>query len=162
MKPLLTATALLIVLGGAAYAKGPARAFDFDAIDADGNGEITQAEIDAAQAARFAAADTDSDGSLSVEELSVAMENWRSERAARASERILSRLDENEDGSLSAEELAGGDRSARMFERLDKDDSGTISAEEAEAMKDRRRGGRHGKGGRDGKKRGGQRGGDNG
>jgi len=116
--------------------------FDFSTIDADGNGEITQAEITAFEAAKFAEADTNGDGLLSKEEMlaqvSARFENAPSDRVERRIDRVISHLDENEDGSISLEERQSSERSARMFERLDEDDSGTISAEEAEKAADRR------------------------
>ena len=41
----------------------------FEELDADGNGEVTQAEVEAHRAARFAATDTDGDGKLSAAEI---------------------------------------------------------------------------------------------
>ncbi len=146
-KMLVTTTGLLIVTSVtmASAAGKDRKMFDFSTIDADGNGEITQAEITAFEAAQFAEADTDNDGLLSKEEIQAQLtaisDDRRADRAERRIDRMISHLDTNEDGSISLEERQSGDRSTRMFERLDKDDSGTISAEEAEKAA-----GRHGRG----------------
>ena len=135
----------LAILGGAAHAKG--RGMDFETLDADGNGSITQAEFDAAHAARFAAADADSDGALTSEELiahiSAQRDGGRERRIARMAERMIDRFDTDENGSISAEEFAATSRSEHMIERLDEDGNGEISASEAEAAKGKR--GKHGK-----------------
>ncbi len=141
---------------GLAFAKGPGGEgrghggprFDFDAIDANGDGKITQAEIDAYRLAKFAEADTDGDGNLSVEELAAQAEARKAEREARRAEmgaeriaKMVEKKDTNGDGMLSADEMGDGDRAAKMFEKLDTDGDGAISKEELEAMKGKRRGG---------------------
>ncbi len=150
MKPTFLATLTVMTIAGASasfaqHRGGPA--FDFSAIDADANGEITQAEITAFQAARFAAADTDSDGQLTLEEMTAQMastgDRGTSARAAKRLEKMLAHLDTDDSGTLSLEERQNTERTARMFERLDRDDSGTISAQEAEKLAQRGRGGDH-------------------
>lgn len=153
-KTILTTTAFIIAasVSMASAAGKDGRMFDFSTIDADGNGEITQAEITVFQTAQFAEADTDNNGLLSKEEIQAQLaarsDNAREGRSERRIDRMISHLDTDEDGSLSFQERQSGDRSSRIFERLDKDDSGTISAEEAEKAADRRgRGkGKHRKG----------------
>lgn len=110
--------------------------FDFAQVDADGDGKITQAEIDAHAAARFAQSDTDGNGSLSVEELIARMQTRQDERLQRGAERMIERMDKNDDGVLSADEMAPRDNS-RMFARLDANDDGAISQDEMEKAKDR-------------------------
>ncbi|MFP4450871.1 MAG: hypothetical protein ACLFP0_08095, partial [Rhodosalinus sp.] len=82
------------------------RAGIFDSVDADGDGRVTRAEIEAHRAARFAAADTDGNRRLTAGELSAAVADrrgqWHGERAAR----MIRRLDTDGDGALSAEEWA--------------------------------------------------------
>ena len=157
-KTLLTSTTLLL-LASVAFASAQGRGghmFDFETIDTDGNGEITQAEITAFEAARFAEADANGDGLLSKEELVAQIEarsnDARAERLERGVDRMMSHLDADEDGSISLEERQSNERSAKMFDRLDADDSGTISEQEAEKMSDR--GGRGDKKGKKGKTRG--------
>lgn len=123
---------------------------NFDEIDADKDGKITLAEMEAFRAARFAAADTDKDGALSAEEL-LAMH--AAERAAREAQRganMIAKFDANADGKLSADELPQPGNATNMFDRVDTDKDGAISKAEADAakdaMKDHRGKGRHGKG----------------
>jgi Ca2+-binding EF-hand superfamily protein len=133
---------------GAALAKGgpgghgfKGERMSFEQLDADGSGEVTQAEMEAAKAARFAAADANGDGVLSAEELAAQASAQITERTTR----MIERFDTDGDGALSQEEMPkprrGGD-SAKMFERLDADGSGGISKEEFEnGRKHSRRGG---------------------
>ncbi|GEM_PF-1194206 len=135
---------------------------EFNAVDQDGNGEITQEEFTAfhavRKAERFAMTDTNSDGLLSAEEI----EQAASERAAQRSARMIERFDENDDGMLSMDELPEGGEGRRgkrgghgqggqsgnrqgFIERFDADGNGTISSTEFEAAKQHmqsRRGGR--------------------
>ncbi|EAQ01922.1 RNA polymerase sigma-70 factor [Pseudooceanicola batsensis HTCC2597] len=126
--------------------------FDFSAVDADGDGRVTQDELQAHADARFAAADTDGDGTLSVEEMLARMEQRRAERLRRGAERMIARMDENGDGVLQAEEMGPRDES-RLFARLDSDEDGAISQEELDEAREKFRDRRHGgdRGHRDGK-----------
>ncbi len=127
-----------------ASAEGRGQHPDFATLDADADGAVTMAEMEAHGNARFVDADTDGDGMLSQSELAAQVEG----RAAQALERMLSRLDANGDGNISIDELPDrGDRVARMFENADKDESGALSAEEFEDARPQR--GRDGHGGRD-------------
>ena len=122
----------------------------FDAIDADANGEITQAEIEAHAKARFDAADSDGNGSLSADELKAQAEERRAERMARMQERMIDRADENDDGEISFDEMKRAPMD-KMFDRVDADDSGSLSKEELDEMAKRfadRRGGPRGHGDR--------------
>lgn len=144
----LTVIAATTIGAGAALAKGghgghgfKGGKMTFEQLDADGNGEVTQAEMEAAKAARFAAADSNGDGVLSVEELAA----QASAQIAARTTKMIERFDTDGDGALSQEEMPkprrGGD-SAKMFERLDADGSGGISKEEfEEGRKHARRGG---------------------
>lgn len=118
----------------------------FEQLDLNGDGGITQAEIQearqAAGAARFAETDTNGDGNLSREELVARADEKREGRV----DRMIERLDANDDGMISQEELqarrGGGDRAeergAKMFERADADGNGSISQEEWDNMPKRR------------------------
>lgn len=108
----------------------------FDSIDADKDGKVTEAELDAYRAAEFKAADANSDGILSAEELTQQHLARMAERAADRSARMIESLDGNGDGSLSADEM---DQSARErgFAQIDRDDDGAISKDEAEAARER-------------------------
>lgn len=116
---------------------------DFATLDVDQSGGLSLEEIQNAGAVRFAAMDTDGNGSISAAEMVAAQQG---QMAARA-EKMIAHLDENDDGELQADEMKqrGGDRSERMFERVDADENGEISAEEFEAAAEKR-GGRGGKG----------------
>lgn len=122
---------------------GPMERPAFEQLDADGDGKVTAAELEAYPAARaaerFAAADTNGDGALSPDELAASIDRMRSEA-------IMSRLDSDGDGTISQTEMeaamGGGRASAtpgeRMLDRVDTDDDGAISAEEYNAFSERR------------------------
>ncbi len=115
----------------------------FEEVDANGDGLITAAEIEAAREARFAEMDSNGDGFVTAEEIAAFADDRRGKRAAR----MIERLDANDDGKLSAEEMATRGP-GRMLERLDANGDGALSKEElAEARKMR---GGHGKGPRHG------------
>lgn len=139
IKSLLIAAGISVTLVPAlALAKGDrgGHRASFETLDTDGNGEITQAEMAAHAASRFADADTDGDGMLSLEELSAKAD----ERRAKRIERMLSHRDADGDGMLSPEELAPDpERLAKRFERVDADKSGGISKAEYEEIKKKRR-----------------------
>lgn len=97
--------------------------------DANGDGQITQAEVDAAAEARFAEADANGDGTLSVEEMIARAEARRMERLTTRIERMVARLDTDGDGALSADEMAER-RDGRFFDMLDADNDGVITGEE--------------------------------
>ena len=118
-------------LGAAARERGP----DFSALDTDGNGELTQTELQAHGAARFAETDKDGDGLLSAAEIAAHAE----QRAAARADRMVERLDTDGDGLLSTEELAARRGEARIFQRMDTDDSGTITKAEFDAARERMR-----------------------
>lgn len=147
MKIKLLAMALLsglVMTASAVQAQDKRERPDFATLDADGDGAVTQAELQAHAAARFAAIDADGSGAVTAEELAEAA----SGKAAARATRMIERLDANDDGQLQQDELLarGGDRAGRMFERVDTDDDGAISQEEFDAAQERR-------GGRDGGKR---------
>lgn len=110
--------------------------FNFEEIDANGDGQITQDEITAHAAARFAAADTDGDGALSADELVAQREAQRAERMQKAAERMLERRDTNGDGRLTADEMGPRDGD-RLFSRLDANEDGAISKEEMEQAREK-------------------------
>jgi Ca2+-binding EF-hand superfamily protein len=143
---IIVASALVatLALPFAASAKGEHRhglRVSFEQLDADGDGEVTQAEMAARGQARFDAADTDGDGFLSKEEIVSQM----GARAAKRADKILEHRDANSDGKLSLDEISPDeDRIAKRFARADADESGGISEAEFEAASKHRRGNRHG------------------
>ena len=139
----LLGLAVLPLVGAPADAHGKRGGGDgwFDAMDANGDGKVTGAEIEAHRQARFAAADSNGDGTLSAEELAKASEQAGKDRRSRGLARMIERLDTNGDGSLSAQELAASDRMGSAMERLDANGDGAIEREE---LAERGRGfGRH-------------------
>lgn len=130
----LIALSAAIALGGMTVADakgghGGQKRPDFSALDTNGDGEITKAELEARGAARFAEADTDGNGALSKDELLARMRKANEKRV----DRILERLDTDDNGSISQAEMEAAPRRGgadRLFERADTDDSGTITKEE--------------------------------
>jgi Ca2+-binding EF-hand superfamily protein len=144
---------LLIVSLAAATLAAPAFAQDapmgpgmmFETLDADKDGNVTQAEIDAAKTARFAKADANADGKLDEAELLAQAQAMQAEHMAAMMERMQSEmpkriahmmidLDTNADGFITPDEMQD-DRMGKMFERLDANGDGSISTEEAAAMR---------------------------
>ncbi|WP_245216515.1 EF-hand domain-containing protein [Sagittula salina] len=117
--------------------------------DADGDGKVTKAEMEAAASKRFSDADTDGDGKLSAEELTAQAEAMRvarqETRRAKRTEAMIRRFDYDGDGALSQQEMQAmrpADLFDRMLERLDTDKDGALSTGEVQAagerMQDRR------------------------
>ena len=108
----------------------------FEELDADSNGSVTEAEMQAHRAARFTTADTDGDGSLSRAELEAQMTSGKESRIERRLDRMMDHLDADDNGTLSQEELAeaGGERKGKGFSRLDKDGDGAVSKAEFDEM----------------------------
>ena len=113
-------------------------------VDANADGAVTKAEIEAHRANKFASADTNGDNLVSAsefEEFSIAeRERKQAERRAKR----FAKLDANGDGMITADEHAAADdkRVDRLFERMDADGDGVITEAERdaakEAMKERR------------------------
>lgn len=138
---LLAAGVAVVIAPTAGFAKGEGRGhgprMNFEQLDADKSGEVTQAEMAAAGAARFKDADTDGDGFLSKDEITAKA----GERRAKRLDRMFEHRDADKDGKLSAEEMAPpADRIAKRFAKLDTDESGGISKAEFEAAKEHRKG----------------------
>lgn len=122
----------------AAWAQGPGserhgERMSFQELDTDGNGEISQAEMEQRGAAKFAAADTDGDGMLSEAEIITSAQKRAEERAAM----MITEFDANGDGALSMDEMPKPRKFGRMFDRVDKDKSGGISEEEFAAAQEK-------------------------
>jgi Ca2+-binding EF-hand superfamily protein len=110
----------------------------FEELDADGNGEISQAEMTAHKAERFKAADSDGDGKLTSAE----MQAMAQKRMANRAEKMIKRFDKDGDGALSESELPQRGRHGDMFKHMDKDANGGISKEEFDQAR-KHRGGKH-------------------
>ncbi|MBE1296505.1 MAG: calcium-binding protein [Rhodobacteraceae bacterium] len=111
----------------------------FEELDADGNGQVTKAEIEAHRAARFAATDTDGDGKLSAAEI----EAEGVKRAAERAVRMIERHDSDGDGALGPDELPKSRQRGDMFARMDSDGNGAISKEEFQEARANMRGKHH-------------------
>ena len=93
----------------------------FDAIDADGDGKLTQAEIDRVRNARHAAHDGNGDGNLSLDEFAGL---WH-ETTRPLTVRAFQALDTDGDALLTRAEY---DRPlAAIVEHLDRDGDGALS-----------------------------------
>ncbi len=126
------ALAVSVALGGAvqglaATGDGHGKRASFETLDADGDGQLTRAEMQAHMKARFDAADSDGDGILTRDEIEARGRQKAAERAGR----MIGKLDADGDGAVSFEEMqAAKPRGARMFERADADGDGAISRAE--------------------------------
>lgn len=117
--------------------------FSFQDMDANSDGKVTKDEITAFHAAKVAAMDTDKDGNLSEAELIAAQTARKAEREAerearreaKMAKRLMEKRDANKDGVLSLAEMAPlPDRADKMFARIDTDGDGAISKAEADVM----------------------------
>lgn len=111
--------------------------FLFDTLDADKDGKVTEAEIEANRAARVKAADANGDGLMSADELAAMQLAELTERAKAHAAEMVTRMDTDGDGMLSVAELAARPGPARMFGRIDTDGDGAISRDEAAAAADK-------------------------
>ncbi|MFD1342286.1 EF-hand domain-containing protein [Litorisediminicola beolgyonensis] len=93
----------------------------FAEIDADGDGSVTQDEIDTFRAARVAEADASGDGALSIEEFDTL---YRAFTRARMVDQFQE-LDADGDGSISAAEMDA--RFGSIVERMDHDGDGALT-----------------------------------
>lgn len=158
----LTLAALGALAGAAAAQPGPMGGMgpghgeiDFAAIDTDGNGLLSRAELQARAQARLAAADANGDGILDRTEIIALFpappgrmfEVFSADPAERMADRLLALMGATEAGQVELTALA--DRRVNMLlARADEDRDAAISTAEAEAMQERRGGwrGRHGGG----------------
>jgi Ca2+-binding EF-hand superfamily protein len=108
---------------------------DFAAVDADKDGKITPAEVDAFRAAEVTAADTDKDGKLSAAELSAMQLARLTARAEDMAARMIERHDADGDGALTAAELATRPAPQNLFDRADTDADGALSQAELDAAR---------------------------
>lgn len=105
----------------------------FQELDADGDGQVTQAELEAHRNQRYTQADSDGDGQISVQEMQAAAQQNANERVTK----MFEKLDANQDGFLSDDELPKPRRGAKMFERIDADGNGAISEQEYADARDK-------------------------
>ncbi|MEL6208243.1 MAG: EF-hand domain-containing protein [Pseudomonadota bacterium] len=93
----------------------------FAEIDADGDGAVTQEEVDAYRSARVAAADASGDGALSIEEFDTLYREFTRDRMVDA----FQDLDSDGDGVISTEEFDF--RFGSIVERMDRDGDGALT-----------------------------------
>lgn len=133
------------ITGTSVLAAGPRdrEPVSFQEMDANGDGQLTQEEMDAHRSQRFSKADSDGDGRLSVEEMQAAAQQKANDRVTE----MFEEHDANKDGFLSDGELPKPRRAGKMFDRIDADNSGTISEQEYANAKERmgRKHKKHGK-----------------
>ena len=113
--------------------QGGMQGFIFDQLDADKDGKVTAAEMEASRTARVTAADANGDGLMSAEELAAMHLADMSVRASAMAAEMVTRMDTNGDGLLSAAEMAARPGPAQMFDRIDADGDGALTREEADA-----------------------------
>lgn len=134
---LVATTALAERRGDMAGRGAPFAMMDFATVDADKDGKVTPAEIEAARTARLKAADTNGDGFFDAAELeAMGMARMKTRAADMAAKRI-ERQDRDGDGKLSMAEMAPQSPQERMFARMDTDKDGALSEAEITAAKDR-------------------------
>jgi Ca2+-binding EF-hand superfamily protein len=93
-------------------------------MDANHDGEITQADIAAFEAARTAEIDTNKDGKITPEEVQAYREKLRQQHMAER----FARMDTNGDGVVSAQEYQ--DAQTWRLARLDRNGNGVIEENE--------------------------------
>lgn len=98
----------------------------FATMDADKDGKVTQAEIDANRSARVAQVDVNNDGLQSAEELVHMQIAAMTERAATMAVKMVSAMDSDADGLLSAVELAAAKGPTLVIDWLDTDGDSAI------------------------------------
>ncbi|NJM84204.1 MAG: hypothetical protein HC844_18730 [Tabrizicola sp.] len=96
----------------------------FGQVDADGNGSVTQEEIDAFRTAKVGQADASGDGALSIEEFDTLYREFTRSRMVD----MFQELDADGDGSVSAAELDA--RVGDVVNRLDRDGDGALTLQD--------------------------------
>lgn len=139
-------TLLTAALPAQAFGRGAG--FDFAVVDADKDGQITQAEMDAFQAARATEVDTDKDGFISAEEMTAQMVARMQERIEKMARHAIVEQDEDGDGKVSLAEMDAGRGFDKLMTRADANGDGALSQEEVakmHAQMQERHGGKAGK-----------------
>ena len=123
----VTATATATAVQAQAHERGGAVRDRLAAIDANRDGAIARAEVQAFREAMFACLDTNQDGYVTREEREAARREHRA-REQRGP-------DADGDGRISRGEFMS--QPYRGFDRLDSNDNGVVSAAEIEAVRRR-------------------------
>jgi len=93
-------------------------------IDTDGDGGISQPELDAFRAAQVAAADTSGDGAISLDEFATIYLEMTRDRMVDG----FQALDADGDGALTQEEMDA--RFGDIVARMDRNDDGTLDRDD--------------------------------
>lgn len=96
----------------------------FNEVDADGDGSVTQAEIDTYRTTKVDEADASGDGALSIEEFDTLYREFTRSRMVDA----FQNLDSDGDGVVSAEEMDA--RFGNILDRMDRDDDGALTLQD--------------------------------
>lgn len=96
----------------------------FEEVDADGNGSVTQVEIDTYRSTKVGEVDASGDGALSIEEFDTLYRELTRSRMVDA----FQRLDSDGDGVISVEEMDR--RFGGIVDRMDRNDDGALSIED--------------------------------
>lgn len=113
----------------------------FAAVDTNGDGAISRAEMETRRLEQFAKIDANSDGALTQAEMDAAAEQRKAERETRRTERMAARFSEADtdgNGTLSIDEFEPGSGADR-FDRLDTNQDGLLTKAEMETARDRPR-----------------------
>jgi len=129
--------AILAMTCGAALAHGPGKGDKIKMMDTDGNGSISSAEHAAGVTKMFTEMDADKDGFVTAAEMDArhaAMGDKDMKMKMSSADKIKS-MDTDGDGKLSAAEHDAG--AAKMFTDMDKDKDGSISKAEMDMGHDK-------------------------
>ena len=135
---------------------GMGSAFDFKAVDTDGDGKISQTEMKTWHEAQLKASDANGDGFVDAAEMKAEMLKRIEARLDEMVQRRIERKDTDKDGKLSPAEMMPANADEVMFARLDANADGSVTQDEIDAMhkqmQERMQGGERGHGhGRHGK-----------
>src|SRR5262249_57965566 len=96
----------------------------FQEMDTNHDGKVTQAEIEAFEAARAAEIDANHDGKITADEIQAFREKERAKRLAE----MLARMDTNGDGTVSVQEYEAAQ--TWRLARMDRNGDGTIDEQD--------------------------------
>jgi Ca2+-binding EF-hand superfamily protein len=114
--------------GGMGHHRGAQMFEMMDSFDTDGDGKLTQAEIDQARKDRLAKHDADKDGKLTLQEYEALWLEAMRERMVRQ----FQRHDRDGDAAVTAEEFV--QTTGRLAARLDRNGDGVVDREDQRRM----------------------------